>query len=208
VTSEADSRRIEAVVIGGSAGSVDVLSNLLPAFGPGCGVAVLVVVHLPRERQSGLAALFAPKCRLPVAEAEDKQPLVPGAIYLAPPDYHLLVDEGKQLALAADELVHYSRPSIDVLFESAADAYGSRLLGVVLSGANDDGAAGLSAIARAGGLTLAQAPEGALADTMPRAALKAAPESGVLSVARLAELFGTIHAGLCPQHAFTLRVSS
>lgn len=195
-------------MIGGSAGSVDVLSSLLPAFGPACGVAVLVVVHLPRERQSGLAALFAPKCRLPVAEAEDKQPLVPEAIYLAPPDYHLLVDEGRQLALAADELVHYSRPSIDVLFESAADAYGSRLLGVVLSGANDDGAAGLSAIARAGGLTLVQAPEGALADTMPRAALKAAPESGALSVARLAELFGTIHAGLCPQHAFTPRVSS
>jgi two-component system, chemotaxis family, protein-glutamate methylesterase/glutaminase len=201
-------RRIGAVVIGGSAGSVDVLSSLLPAFPPDCGVAVLVVVHLPRERQSGLGGLFGPKCRLSVVEAEDKQPLAPGVIYLAPPDYHLLVERTAQLALSADELVHYSRPSIDVLFESAADAYGPALLGVVLSGANDDGAAGLAAIARAGGLTLVQPPEEAVAPTMPRAALKATPESCVLSVARMADAFASIHAGMCPLHALAPRVSS
>lgn len=205
MTGPVASRRIGAVVIGGSAGSVDVLSTLLPAFVPDCGVPILVVVHLPRERQSGLAGLFAPKCRLAVVEAEDKHPLAPAVIFIAPPDYHLLVDEGPQLALAADELVHYSRPSIDVLFESAADQYGSELLGVVLSGANDDGAAGLTAIARAGGLTLVQAPEEALAEAMPRAALKAVPESGAYGVARLAEFLGSIHAGLCPQLAFTAR---
>lgn len=208
MTSGEASKEIGAVVLGGSAGSVDVLLTLLSAFEPDCGVPILVVVHLPRERQSNLAALFAPKCRLPVVEAEDKQPLAPAVIFIAPPDYHLLVDEGAQLALAADELVHYSRPSIDVLFESAADFYGSELLGIVLSGANDDGAAGLAAIARAGGLTLVQAPEEALAQAMPRAALKAVPESGAYSVARLAEFLGSIHAGRCPQLAFTAKGSS
>jgi two-component system chemotaxis response regulator CheB len=208
VTNPTPARKVGAVVIGGSAGSVDVLLGLLPAFSTACSVAVVVVVHLPRERPSGLAPLFAPKCQLTVVEAEDKQPLAPGVIYLAPPDYHLLVEEDETLALSADELVHYSRPSIDVLFESAADAYGSALLGVVLSGANEDGAAGLSAIARAGGLTLVQAPQGAVAEAMPRAALKAVPQSSVLSVAGMAELFGTIHAGVCPQHALAPRVSS
>jgi two-component system, chemotaxis family, protein-glutamate methylesterase/glutaminase len=208
MTNPAPARKIGAVVIGGSAGSVDVLSTLLPAFSTTCGVAILVVVHLPRERPSGLPPLFGPKCQLTVVEAEDKQPLAPGVIYVAPPDYHLLVEKDETLALSADELVHYSRPSIDVLFESAADAYGSALLGVVLSGANDDGAVGLSAIARGGGLTLVQAPQEAVAEAMPRAALKAVPQSSVLSVAGMAELFGTIHAGVCPQHALAPRVSS
>jgi two-component system chemotaxis response regulator CheB len=207
VTNAGAGRKIGAVVIGGSAGSVDVLSALLPAFSPSCAVAVLVVVHLPRERPSGLVALFAPKCRLSVVEAEDKQPLVPGVIYLAPPDYHLLVEGGEKLALSADEPVHYSRPSIDVLFESAADAFGPALLGVVLSGANHDGAVGLSAIARAGGLALVQAPDEALASAMPRAASKAVPEGNVSSVSRMAELFGAIHAGVCPQDIFAPRLS-
>lgn len=200
-------RQLGAVVLGGSAGSVELLLTLLPAFAATCGVAVLLVVHLPRARPSRLVELFAPRCQLAVVEAEDKQPLVPGAIYIAPPDYHLLVDQGPQLALSADELVHHSRPSIDVLFESAADAYGSALMGVVLSGANQDGAAGLSAIERAGGLTFVQAPEEAVASAMPQAALTAAPKSTVLSVPGIAEELRTIRAGLYSQHAFAPRVS-
>jgi two-component system chemotaxis response regulator CheB len=208
VTSATPDRRIGAVVIGGSAGSVDALSVLLPAFDAACGVMIAVVVHLPRERPSRLAEIFSLKCRVRVVEAEDKQPIAPGVVYIAPPDYHLLVDKGPQLSLAADELVHYSRPSIDVLFESAADAYGSMLLGVILSGANDDGAAGLLAVARAGGLTLVQRPDQAASAAMPRAALKAVPESGVMGLTEMAQVLGAIRGGICPAHVFAPRVSS
>lgn len=207
MTSAASPRQLSAVVLGGSAGSVEVLSTLLPAFDAACGVAIMLVVHVPRARPSRLVELFAPKCRLPVVEAEDKQPLVGGVVYIAPPDYHLLVDDGPQLALSADELVNHSRPSLDVLFESAADVFGPALLGVVLSGANADGAAGLAAIERAGGLTLVQAPAEAVASAMPEAALRAAPKSSPLSVAKMAEQLHRIRAGLYSQLAFAPRVS-
>src|SRR5215510_9745965 len=112
---------------------------VLPAL-PACLVApVFVVLHIPREKPSLLVDIFTPKCELPVREAEDKQPIEPGTVYFAPPDYHLLIDEGPALALSSDEAVHFSRPSIDVLFESAADVYGARLLGIILTGASEDG---------------------------------------------------------------------
>lgn len=188
-------RRIDAVVIGASAGGLDALSLLLPAFRPDCGVPVLVVVHLPRERPSLLPEVLSPKCRLPVMEAQDKQPLVPSTIFVAPPDYHLLVDQGPQLALSSDELVHYSRPSVDVLFESAADVYGDTLLGVILSGANSDGAVGLRCVEQHGGLTLVQSPSSALASAMPLAALGATSRSAVLDPYQLAEVVGAIEKG-------------
>jgi two-component system chemotaxis response regulator CheB len=183
-----NARPLGAVVIGTSAGGIEALSTLLPAFEPDCGVPVLVVVHLPRDRPSRLPEIFAPRCRLSVREAEDKQPLEPGSLYFAPPDYHLLVDEGPVLALSSDEPVHYSRPSIDVLFESAADHYGSALLGLVLTGANADGATGLAAVQHAGGLTVVQDPSSATASAMPEAALKAATGSLRLTLTQIADL--------------------
>jgi two-component system chemotaxis response regulator CheB len=188
-------RDLSAVVIGGSAGSVDGLGQLLPAMRPDMGVAVFVVIHLPRERSSKLVEIFARRCDVPLVEAEDKQPIEPGRVYFAPPDYHLLVDEGPAIALSVDELVHYSRPAIDVLFESAADIYASKLLAIVLSGANDDGAAGLSAVARLGGATCVQDPARASSPTMPAAALRAAPASAVLDLAEIALLLGSIRSG-------------
>ena len=113
--------RVDGIVIGTSAGGVEALSILLPALPEGLRAAVFIVLHLPRERPSLLVDIFQPKCAVPVREAQDKEPVDRGTVYFAPPDYHLLVDDGPQLALSADELVHYSRPSIDVLFESAAD---------------------------------------------------------------------------------------
>src|SRR5580658_1433864 len=133
-------RPIDAVVIGASAGGMEGLSVILPALPVGLPAALLIVLHLPREHRSLLSEIFAPKCALPVREAEDKEPVRAGCIYFAPPDYHLLIDEGPRLALSVDEPVHFSRPSIDVLFESAAQLYGERLLGVLLTGASPDGA--------------------------------------------------------------------
>ena len=120
--------------------------------------------------------------------AEDKEPIVGGTIYFAPPDYHLLVESGRTFALSLDERVHFSRPAIDVLFESAAEAYGERLMGVILSGANADGAAGLRAVAAAGGIAVVQSLESPEMIAMPAAALQAAPGSIEVDVAALAEL--------------------
>ncbi|MBN8849606.1 MAG: chemotaxis protein CheB, partial [Sphingomonas sp.] len=142
---------IEAVAIGASAGAVEALSAILPRLPADYPLPVLVVVHVPADRRSVLATLFQSKCRIAVREAEDKEPVVPGTVYFAPPDYHLQVEADRTLSLSADDPVLYSRPSIDVLFESAADAYGAALAGVVLTGANQDGARGLAAVAEAGG---------------------------------------------------------
>ncbi|MET0656831.1 MAG: chemotaxis protein CheB [Steroidobacteraceae bacterium] len=190
--SPADISKVEAVVIGGSAGSVEALSVLLPALTAESRVSVLIVIHLPRERPSMLIDLFTPRCALPVREAQDKDPVEPGSVYFAPPDYHLLVEEGRTLALSVDEPVNFSRPSIDVLFESAADVFGPRLMGVILTGANEDGAAGLKAIRRTGGMALVQEPSSAQVPFMPAAALKAVPDCQVLGLDQLAELFQTL----------------
>ena len=147
------------------------MNVLLPALPAGLRAAVIVVLHLPRDRRSLLVDIFRDRCALPVQEAEDQQPLLAGHLYFAPPDYHLLVDTGPRLALSIDPPVFFSRPSIDVLFLSAADRYGRRLLGVLLSGANEDGADGLAAIHAVGGRALVQAPATAFMPTMPEAAL-------------------------------------
>lgn len=182
--------RIEGVVIGASAGGVEALSVLLPALPARLRAAVFIVVHQRRERPSLLADLFAGRCRLPVREAEDKEAVAPGTVYFAPPDYHLLLEDGPSIALSADALVHYSRPSIDVLFESASDVYAERLMGIVLTGGNSDGAEGLAAVRRAGGLTVVQDPQSAQAAMMPTSALDTGAAELVMPLDRIAELLG------------------
>jgi len=184
--------RIDAVVIGTSAGGVEALSVLLPAFSAGQKVAVFIVLHLPRDRPSLLVDIFAPKCALPVREAEDKEPVAPGTVYFAPPDYHLLIDNGPQLSLSTEDFVYFSRPSIDVLFESAADIYGPRLLGVILTGASQDGAEGLAAVHRTGGTTVVQHPDTAQSAYMATAALKLTTADYVLSLPEIAGLLATL----------------
>ena len=130
-----------------------------------------------------------------VREAQDKEPVVPGTVYFAPPDYHLLVDEGPQLALSTDDLVNFSRPSIDVLFESAADVYGDRLLGIILTGASHDGAAGLEAVHRAGGWTVVQQPATAQAPLMAESAIKQSPVDFILPLEQIARLLATLDHG-------------
>jgi two-component system chemotaxis response regulator CheB len=183
---------IEAVVIGASAGGVQALSVLLPALPAHALAAILIVLHLPRDRPSLLADVFAQKCSLDVLEAQDKEPIVPGTVYFAPANYHLLVDQGPQLALSVDDLVHHSRPSIDVLFESAAEVYGNRLLGIILTGANEDGAQGLASVHDSGGLTVVQEPATAHAPQMILSALKLRPPDHVLSLDGIAAMLSTL----------------
>jgi two-component system chemotaxis response regulator CheB len=188
--------RVDAIVIGASAGGVEALMALLPALSVAFRIPILIVLHLPRDRPSLLAQIFVQKCALPVCEAADKEPVRPGTVYFAPPDYHLLIDEGPCLALSADELVNYSRPSIDVLFESAADVYGARLLGIILTGANEDGAEGLAAIHAAGGATIVQRPDSAQVKQMVAAALNRNPASHVLDLQGIAAVLRTLDEGV------------
>jgi two-component system, chemotaxis family, protein-glutamate methylesterase/glutaminase len=186
---------LDAIAVGASAGGIEALMTLLPPLPASFGLPIFIVLHLPRGRPSLLPDIFQGKCALPVREAQDKEPVRPGTVYFAPPDYHLLIDEGPQLALSADEPVHHSRPSIDVLFESAADIYGSRLLGIILSGANDDGAAGLASIAAVGGTTIVQQPDSAPVKQMLLAALNLSPASHVLDLEGMAALLRTLDQG-------------
>jgi two-component system chemotaxis response regulator CheB len=163
--------RIEAIVVGASAGGVEALLRVFSEFAAGFCLPVIVVLHLPDERRSQLAEVFARRVALPVKEAEDKQTIVPGTLYFAAPGYHLSVEQDRSLSLSLEARVHHSRPAIDYLFESAADAYGPGLAAVLLTGANQDGAAGLAQVKRLGGLTIVQDPKEAQVSIMPQAAL-------------------------------------
>jgi two-component system chemotaxis response regulator CheB len=187
--------RIDAVVIGASAGGIEALSVLLPALPAGLRPPVFIVLHLPRDRPSVLVEIFTPKCAVPIREAQDKEAVMPGTVYFAPSNYHLLVDDGPQLALSADDPVHHSRPSIDVLFESAMEIYNDRLLGIILSGANEDGASGLAAIHDAGGITVVQSPQTARAPHMVLSALKLRQADCVLPLDEIAGMLRTLDAG-------------
>jgi two-component system chemotaxis response regulator CheB len=181
-------RAFDLVVVGGSAGAIDALRTLVSDLPVGFPAAVAVVIHIPAEGPSLLPEVLARPGGPPMKVAEDKEPIVPGTIYFAPPDYHLLVEAGRTFALSLDERVHFSRPAIDVLFESAAAAYGDKLMGIILSGASADGAQGLRAIASAGGTTVVQSLESSEMIAMPAAALQAAPNSLEVNAAGLAQL--------------------
>lgn len=192
----APSRGYAAIVVGGSAGGIDALLELLPALPATLQAAVLVVLHLPRDRRSLLVEIFQPRCALPLREAQDKDAITPGSVSFAPPDYHLLVDGGPQsphVGLSVDPPLHFSRPSIDVLFESAADHYGPRLVGILLSGANEDGVHGLQTIQAAGGLTIVQDPASACMPTMPQAAIAAVAVDHILPPEGIATLLADLH---------------
>lgn len=176
--------RYQLVVIGTSAGGLDALCTLLGALPAELPVPMLVVQHRSRDSEA-LCEVLQDCTPLRVQDATDKEPLEPGRVYLAPPDYHLLVEEG-YVTLTVDEPVVFSRPSIDVAFESAADAYGAALIGVVLTGANRDGSAGLRRIVDAGGLGLVQEPETAEVSVMPAAAAELVPEAELLPLDGLA----------------------
>ena len=176
----------EAVVIGASAGGVEAVATLLGALPKTFGAAVAVVIHVPAANDNLLVRVLEPRCALPVREAGDKEALETGTVHVAPPGYHLLIEPDRTFALSLDEPVHYSRPSLDVLFESAAHAYRDRLLGIVLTGANADGAEGLRIVRELGGTAWVQDPSTAYARAMPLAAIDCAGADRIASVAELA----------------------
>ncbi|HIJ77904.1 MAG: chemotaxis protein CheB [Desulfobulbaceae bacterium] len=163
--------KYQAIAIGASAGGLAALAEIFAALPENFPLPILVAQHLHFNQDDGYLKYFANRTLLPVKDADDKERIKRGHIYFAPPNYHLLVEKDQTLSLSVDPRVKYSRPSIDVLFESAADIFSSLLIGIVLTGANDDGAMGLKAIKERGGLAIVQAPATAEVDCMPRSAI-------------------------------------
>jgi two-component system chemotaxis response regulator CheB len=180
---EFDVRTIQAVVIGASAGGVEALLKVLVGLPAPYAAPIIVVLHLPEDRPSLLAEILAYRLAMPVHEAVDKQPIEASTVYIAPPGYHLAVESDHTLSLSGELPVNYSRPSIDVLMASAADAFGPGLLGILMTGANHDGAEGMARVKARGGWTVVQSPDQAQAATMPEAAIRRQAPDLILSLA-------------------------
>lgn len=190
-------RMLEAVVIGASAGGVEALMALFDGLPASYGLPLVVVLHLPDSRESLLPSLFGRRLALRVKEAQDKEQLQAGTLYFAAPGYHLCIEADRRFSYSRDEPRHYSRPSIDYLFESAADVYGANLMGILLTGANQDGAAGLNTIKQRGGVTVVQDPQEAQVATMPEAALALHRPDYILSLRGILALLAELDSRPC-----------
>ena len=172
----------QAIAIGSSAGGIDALDFLLPHLRSDTKVSVFIVQHIKANSDSFFVTMMNRKCQFRVKEPCNTEEIAPGTIYFAPPDYHMLIEENFTLTLSADEKVNFSRPSIDVMFETAAEAYGKNLIGIILTGANKDGSVGLRSIKRRGGITIVQNPKNAAFPEMPTAALALHAPDKILSL--------------------------
>ncbi|MER0042573.1 chemotaxis protein CheB [Pseudomonas sp. MGal98] len=190
-------RKPEVVVVGASAGGVEALLGLFDGLPAGYGLPLVAVLHLPDNRESLLPDLFARRLALRVKEAQDKEVLQPGTLYFAAPGYHLCIEADRSFSYSREEPVHFSRPSIDYLFESAADAYGAKAMGILLTGANQDGAAGLYTIKQRGGVTVVQDPQEAQVATMPEAALALHQPDYILSLRGILALLAELDSRPC-----------
>jgi len=182
----------KAVVMGVSFGGLKALKTVLSILVPDFPASIMVVQHHDPRADDFLATYLDKLCQIRVKVAEEKEKIEPGVAYLAPANYHLLVEDDHTLSLSVEEKVHFARPAIDVLFESAADAYGSRLIGIILTGANQDGSQGLRLIKECGGLAVVQDPKSAVAPSMPEAALVATEVDYVLSLNEIGDLLNNI----------------
>lgn len=175
---------VAIAVIGASWGGLAAVSQLIAALPAGFSIPLAIVQHRSRHADNLLASLLQDVTELRVVDVEDKEPLEPGSVYIAPANYHMLVENG-YLSLTTDPQVRFSRPSIDVTFISAADTYQSKTLGIVLTGANDDGARGLEHIVKLGGRAIVQDPATAESPTMPLAARNVVPQAEVLDLSEI-----------------------
>jgi len=182
-------RRYQAIVIGISAGGMGTLKALLGALPKDFPLPILIVQHLSADSGDAMALFLDQLCAIHVKEADEGEQPAGGTVYLAPANYHLMVEPDGRLGLSADPPVNFSRPSVDVLFETAAQAFGERLIGVVLTGTGSDGSCGLKRIKNKGGVAVVQDPGDAAADAMPRHAMEAVPPDHLVTLSTLPQLF-------------------
>jgi two-component system chemotaxis response regulator CheB len=181
-------REVKCLVIGASAGGVEVLGKILPALKAEANFAVCLVLHIPPTAPNLIPEIFRETCGFRIKEAESSESILPGYLYVAPPNYHMSIDKDFTLALSNEEAVNYSRPSIDVLFDSSAIAYKSNVVGILLTGSNHDGAQGLKKIQELGGLTITEDPATANFPQMPQAAIAIMKPDLILSADKIAAL--------------------
>jgi two-component system chemotaxis response regulator CheB len=180
--------RYEAIVIGVSSGGLNAMKILFSVLPEDFNIPIVIVQHINANSNGNWIKLLNDKSSLSFKEADEKERIEKGYIYIAPPNYHLLIEKDKTFSLTIDERVNYSRPSIDVLFESAAEAFEDKLIGVILTGSNNDGAKGIKRIQECGGLTIVQDPETAESAFMPRAAIAAIKPDYILSLEDISKL--------------------
>lgn len=180
--------KYRAIVIGASSGGMNALKTILPALPESFSMPIIIVQHIGVSSESYWIELLNNICKLKVKEADEKEKIEEGNIYVAPPDYHLLVEKDETFSLSIDERVNFARPSIDVLFESAATVFKEKLIGIILTGANNDGTNGIIKIKECGGLTIAQEPETAESPFMPASAIKSSNVDYVLSLKKIINL--------------------
>ena len=181
-------QKIDAIVIGASAGGIRALLAILPKLPEGFKLPIIVVLHMPNMFESKLAEIFQHHVKIPARQAQDKEPIKSGNLYFAPPGYHLSIERDRTFSLSCEEPVHFSRPAIDVLMSSAADVYGSKLAGFLLTGASADGAEGLSRIKDVGGFTVVQDPKEAEISLMPQAAINLCQPNLILTLEDMSAL--------------------
>lgn len=190
-------RGMEAIVVGASAGGVEALLTIFGTLPDTFGLPIIAVLHLPDERRSQLAEVFARRLSIPVREARDKETITPGTLYFAGPGYHLSVESDRSLSMSQEDRVHHSRPAIDYLFASAADTYGNSLLAILLTGANQDGARGLAHVKDSGGTTIVQEPTEARIAVMPLAALALHTPDHILTLSQIGSLLASLESSPC-----------
>jgi len=180
--------KYKLVVIGSSAGGLSALEKLLTPLPAGFSMPVVAVQHVSPHSENYMTTYLNEKCNLTVKEADEKELLKAGVVYIAPPNFHVLIEEDHTISLSVEEKVNFSRPSIDVLFETAADVFRNKVIGIVLTGGNQDGALGLKAIKDHGGLTIVQSPDEAHVDIMPNIAIKTTKPDYVLALDDISKL--------------------
>jgi two-component system, chemotaxis family, protein-glutamate methylesterase/glutaminase len=179
----------KAIMIGGSAGSFQVVANILSAIPHDLDIPVFLCLHRLKHVRSGFVEALSLKSNIPVVEPFDKESIKPGRAYLAPANYHMFIELGNRFALSTEEPINHSRPSIDLTFSTAAQAYRNKLIGVILSGANKDGAFGLKKISELGGLTIVQDPQDCDVKTMSEAALQLTKANYIYSADKILNFF-------------------
>lgn len=177
--------KLAAVVIGASAGGANAIRTILQSLPHNFTLPVIIVQHLHPDSDDYLAQALNEKCKVTVKQASEKEKIEPGVVYIAPPNYHLLIEDDMSFSLSITERVRYARPSIDVLFETAADVFGANLIGIILTGGNNDGSVGLKRIKEMGGVAVVQDPSDAEADSMPREAIAATKVDYILSLEKI-----------------------
>ncbi len=182
----------KAIVIGSSAGGLNELKRILSVLPDKFNIPIIIVQHVSPHSDNYITEYLNKLCKIKVKEADEKEKIKRGTIYFAPPNFHLLIEEDKTLSLSVESKVNFARPSIDVLFESAAFAYGSALIGIILTGANNDGALGLKKIKEYGGLTIVQDPKTSEVDIMPLSAIEATKVDHIFSLQKIGKFLGSL----------------